>query len=157
MPPRWLRRRTRRFLATSGVTLWEAHARWMPGKFDLTALYSHGSISNSGGRQRIETPGRRIPCPRSSTVTTRRRLTGAWEHGEYRLAPFVRWEYYTLGERYSGTDGPVVPAGLLPLSATPGDYGYWPAQLWTGVTTVGANFYTTPHVVFKIDIPVVRG
>jgi len=28
------------------VTLWEAHARWTPAKFDLSALYAHGSISN---------------------------------------------------------------------------------------------------------------
>jgi hypothetical protein len=28
------------------VTLWEGHARWTPGKFDLAALYAHGAISN---------------------------------------------------------------------------------------------------------------
>jgi hypothetical protein len=38
----------------------------------------------------------------------------------------------------------------LPLSAAPGDYGYWP-QPYDRVSTVGANFYTTPHVVWKAD------
>jgi len=61
---------------------------------------------------------------------------------------FVRWERYDMGSRYAGTAGPVVPSGLVPLSATPGDYGYWPRNQ-DRVWTVGANFYTTPHVVSK--------
>jgi len=28
------------------VTLWEGHARWTPGAWDLSALYAHGAISN---------------------------------------------------------------------------------------------------------------
>jgi hypothetical protein len=44
----------------------------------------------------------------------------------------------------------VVPPGLFPISANPGDYGYWPINR-DHVTTLGANFYTTPHVVFKAD------
>lgn len=55
-----------------------------------------------------------------------------------------------MGSRYSGSPGPVVPSGLTPLSATPGDYGYWP-QNHDRVWTVGANFYVTPHVVLKAD------
>jgi hypothetical protein len=61
----------------------------------------------------------------------------------------VRWERYDMGSRYAGT-GPVVPGGLVPLSAAPGDYGYWPRNQ-DRVWTVGANFYTTPHVVLKAD------
>ena len=136
-------------LGNERVTLWEAHARWMPGKFDLTALYAHGSISNLAVAN-ASNPGSPNPLPSEFYGYYAQAAYGAWEHGEYRLAPFVRWEYYTMGERYSGTDGPVVPSGLLPLSATPGDYGYWPRN-YDRVTTVGANFYTTPHVVFKVD------
>jgi hypothetical protein len=44
----------------------------------------------------------------------------------------------------------VVPSGLVALSGTPGDYGYWP-QNQDRVWTLGGNFYTTPHVVFKAD------
>ena len=74
---------------------------------------------------------------------------GLWEQGEYRLNPFVRWEYYDLGSRYSGTT-PVIPTGSIPLGPSPGDYGLWP-QNRDRVWTVGANFYVTPHVVFKAD------
>jgi hypothetical protein len=74
----------------------------------------------------------------------------AWEQGEYRFAPFVRWERYNMGSHYEGTPGPVLPTGLVPVSANPGDYGYWPINR-DRVWTVGANFYVTPHVVFKAD------
>ena len=46
--------------------------------------------------------------------------------------------------------GPVVPTGLVPLSAAPGDYGYWP-QRYDRVWTFGANYYLGPHLVLKAD------
>jgi hypothetical protein len=136
-------------LGNQRVTLWEAHTRWTPGKFDLSALYAHGSISNLGVAN-ASNPGSPNPIPSEFYGYYAQAAYGLWERGEYRLAPFFRWERYTMGSKYEGTAGPVVPAGLLPISATPGDYGYWP-QNHDRVWTVGANFYTTPHVVFKVD------
>jgi len=131
------------------VTLWEAHARYTPGKFDLSALYAHASISNLGLANSAN-PGSPNPIPSDFYGYYAQAAYGLWEHGDYRLAPFVRWERYDMGSRYAGTTGPVVPTGLVPLSATPGDYGYWPRNQ-DRVWTVGANFYTTPHVVLKAD------
>jgi hypothetical protein len=131
------------------VTLWEAHARWTPAKFDLSALYAHGSISHLSAAN-ASNPGSPNPIPSEFYGYFAQAAYGLWEHDDYRLAPFVRFERYNMGSRYAGTAGPVVPQGLVPLSATPGDYGYWPHnqdRLWS----VGANFYTTPHVVFKAD------
>jgi hypothetical protein len=54
-----------------------------------------------------------------------------------------------MGSEYSGTQ-PNIPTGTIPLSDTPGDFGTWP-QMHDRVWTVGANFYVTPHVVFKAD------
>jgi Phosphate-selective porin O and P len=131
------------------VTLWETHARWTPGQFDLSALYAHGAISNLT-LANAANPGSPNPIPSQFYGWY---LQGAWqafEHGDYRLVPFVRWEYYDMGASYEGTAGPVLPPGSVPLSANPGDYGYWPVnrdRLWT----VGANFYVTAHVVFKVD------
>jgi hypothetical protein len=136
-------------LGNQRVTLWEAHTRWTPGKFDVSALYAHGSISNLGVAN-ASNPGSPNPIPSEFYGYYAQAAYGLWEHGEYRLAPFFRWERYTMGSKYEGTAGPVVPAGLLPIAATPGDYGYWP-QNHDRVWTVGANFYTTPHVVFKVD------
>ena len=136
-------------LGSQRVTLWEAHARWTPAKFDLSALYAHGSISNLGAANALN-PGSPNPIPSEFYGYFAQAAYGLWEHGDYRLAPFVRWERYDMGSRYAGTAGPVVPSGLVPLSGTPGDNGYWPHNR-DRVRTVGANFYTTPHVVFKAD------
>ena len=131
------------------VTLWETHARWTPGRWDLSALYAHGAISNLAIANAAN-PGSPNPIPSQFYGWY---LQGAWqafERGDYRLVPFVRWEYYDMGASYQGTAGPVLPPGSVPLSANPGDYGYWPVNR-DRVWTAGANFYVTPHLVFKVD------
>jgi Phosphate-selective porin O and P len=131
------------------VTLWEAHARWTPDKFDLTALYARGSISNLT-LANAANPGSPNPIPSQFYGYYLQGAYELWAHEDYRLVPFVRWEYYDMGSRYEGTPGPVVPTGLVPVSANPGDYGYWPINR-DRVWTTGANFYVTPHIVFKLD------
>jgi hypothetical protein len=131
------------------VTLWEGHARWTPGKFDLSALYAHGAISNLTIAN-ASNPGSPNPIPSQFYGWYLQGAYQVWESGDYRLAPFMRWEYYNLGSSYEGTPGPIIPAGRVPLSASPGDYGFWPVNR-DRVWTLGANFYVTPHVVFKLD------
>lgn len=131
------------------VTLWEGHVRWMPEKFDFSALYAHGSISNLA-LANASNPGSPNPIPSQFFGYYGQIAYSVWEQDGYRLAPFVRWERYDLGASYQGTPGPVVPTGLVPLSGAPGDYGYWPINQ-DRVWTVGANFYVTPHVVLKTD------
>ncbi len=132
----------------SRATLWEGHLRWTPGKFDLSALYSHGTISNVAGAN-LANPGSPNPIPSAFYGYFLQAAYGAWEHGDYRLNPFVRWEYFDMGSEYSGTV-PQIPAGTIPLSDSPGDFGLWP-QNRDRVWTTGVNFYVTPHVVFKAD------
>ena len=132
----------------SRVTLWEGHARWTPGKFDVQALYAHGAISNVADANRAN-PGSPNPIPSAFYGYYVQAAYAAWEYGDYRLNPFVRWEYYDMGSEYSGTV-PQIPTGTIPLSDTPGDFGVWP-QNRDRVWTTGANFYVTPHVVFKAD------
>jgi hypothetical protein len=131
------------------VTLWEGHARWTPGNLDLSALYAHGAISNLSIAN-ASNPGSPNPIPSQFYGYFAQGAYTVWNQGDYRFAPFVRWERYNMGSRYEGTSGPVVPAGLVPISANPGDYGYWPINQ-DRVWTVGANFYTSPHLVFKAD------
>ncbi len=132
----------------SRVTLWEGHARWTPGKFDLSALYAHGAISNVADAN-LANPGSPNPIPSAFYGYFLQAAYGAWEYGDYRLNPFVRWEYFDLGSQYSGTV-PMIPTGSVPLSDSPGDFGLWP-QNHDRVWTTGVNFYVTPHVVFKAD------
>jgi hypothetical protein len=131
------------------VTLWEAHTRWTPGKFDLSALYAKGSISNLA-LANAANPGSPNPIPSQFFGYYGQAAYAVWEQGDYRLVPCVRRERYDMGSRYAGVSGPVIPSGVTPLSATPGDYGYWP-QNHDRVWTVGSNFYVTPHIVLKAD------
>jgi opacity protein-like surface antigen len=132
----------------SRVTLWEGHARWTPGKFDLSALYAHGSISNVADAN-LANPGSPNPIPSAFYGYFVQAAYAAWEYGDYRLNPFVRWEYYDMGSEYSGTV-PQIPTGTVPLTDSPGDFGTWPSNR-DRVWTTGVNFYVTPHVVFKAD------
>jgi hypothetical protein len=131
------------------VTLWEGHVRWTPARWDLSALYARGAISNLAIANESN-PGSPNPIPSQFYGYFVQSAYTLWDHNEYRLVPFARWEHYNMGSSYEGTTGPVQPTGLVPISANPGDYGYWPIN-HDRVWTVGANFYTTPHVVFKAD------
>jgi len=132
----------------SRVTLWEGHARWTPGKFDLEALYAHGAISNVADVN-LANPGSPNPIPSAFYGYFVQAAYQAWEYGDYRLNPFVRWEYYDMGSKYSGAF-PQIPQGTVPLTDSPGDFGTWPSNR-DRVWTTGVNFYVTPHVVFKAD------
>jgi hypothetical protein len=131
------------------VTLWEGHVRWTPDKFDLSALYARGTISNLTSTN-ASNPGSPNPIPSSFYGYFLQGAYDVWQHGDYRVSPFARWEVYNMGASYEGTPGPVIPTGLVPLAASPGDYGYWPRKE-DRVWTVGANLYATPHVVLKLD------
>jgi hypothetical protein len=131
------------------VTLWEGHVRWTPDRFDLSALYAHGSISNLASTNAAN-PGSPNPIPSSFYGYFFQGAYDVWQHGDYRVSPFARWEVYNMGASYEGTPGPVIPLGSIPLSSAPGDYGVWPRKE-DRVWTIGANLYATPHVVLKLD------
>jgi hypothetical protein len=131
------------------LTLWEAHARWTPSKLDLAALYARGTIGNTAPANAAN-PGAPNPIPSSFYGYFVQGAYEVWQQGDYRAAPFVRFERYNLGASYSGTSGPAVPTGLVPLSGSPGDLGYWPAN-HDRVWTAGANLYLGTHVVVKGD------
>ena len=131
------------------VTLWEGHVRWTPDRFDLSALYAHGSISNLASTNAAN-PGSPNPIPSTFYGYFFQGAYDVWQHGDYRVSPFARWEVYNMGASYEGTPGPVIPTGSIPLSSAPGDYGVWPRKE-DRVWTIGANLYATPHVVLKLD------
>ena len=119
------------------VTLWEGHARWMPGRWDLSALYARGTVSNTAAANAAN-PGVPNPIPSAFDGYYLQGAYGLWQGGDYRLNPFVRFEHYDMGASYQGTGGPV-------FSAEP-----WPVN-HDRVWTAGANFYVGPHVVLKGD------
>ena len=131
------------------VTLWEGHVKWTPDRFDLSALYARGTISNLAGTN-AENPGSPNPIPSSFYGYYFQAAYDVWQQGEYRVSPFARWEVYNMGSSYEGTPGPMIPTGSIPLTGAPGDYGLWPRNQ-DRVWTVGANLYASPHVVLKLD------
>lgn len=131
------------------VTLWEGHVRWTPDKFDLSALYARGTISNLAVANG-ENPGSPNPIPSAFYGYFFQAAYDIWQKGDYRVSPFARWEVYNMGSSYEGSPGPDLPNGTVPLDAVPGDYGQWPRN-YDRVWTVGANLYATPHVVLKLD------
>jgi len=122
------------------VTLWEAHARWAPQRWELQALYARGTISNTALANEAH-PGAPNPIPAAFYGYYFQGAYELWSHGDYRLNPFARFERYDMGSSYEGTAGPVIP---------PGEASLWP-QNHDRVWTVGANFYIGPHLVLKTD------
>jgi len=121
--------------ASSRITLWDLHARWTPGRWDLSALYSRGSISNTATFN--------MPLVGSDSLIPAR-FDGAylqaayklWEQGSYVLKPFARWERFNTASRYAE-----LGAGLTPEASDS-----------ERVVTLGANFEFAPGVVLKADL-----
>jgi hypothetical protein len=117
------------------VTLWDVHARWQPGPFDLSALYSRGTISDTEALN-LTFIGQPTPVPKSFWgAYVQGAWRNAWNYKDYSLAPFTRYEWVNTAASYEP-----VPQGLgvAPLPTE---------QIWT----VGANLYMTPNIVFKAD------
>jgi hypothetical protein len=127
------------------VSLWEGHVRWTPGRADLSALYARGVIGDTAAYNALNA-GQSNPMPGSFSGYYVQAAYSVWQNDVYRLAPFVRWERYNVGQSFNGIPAgqPVYPTG--PTTAA----GRWP-QPYDRVWTYGANFYVTPHVVLKGD------
>jgi len=118
----------------SQVTLWEAHTRWTPGNFDLSALYAMGTISDTADLNATFV-GNPTLIPKEFWGGY---LQAAYTFplgGPRSLAPFVRYARFNTGSKYAR-----LPAGLN-VDSLPTE------TVWT----TGVNFYLNPNVVFKAD------
>ncbi|MDP9109678.1 MAG: OprO/OprP family phosphate-selective porin [Pseudomonadota bacterium] len=116
------------------VTLWDAHARYTPGKWDLAAVYARGTISNTDALN-ATFAGNPTPIPSSFSGWYTQAAYQAWKSQDYVLTPFVRYEQFNTARSYAGqADGTAVAPG--------------PTQK---VTTVGANLRVGEGVVLKAD------
>jgi hypothetical protein len=121
-------------VARGRVTLWDLHTRWTPGRWDLSALYARGTISNTAALN-ASLVGNPTLIPRLFDGGYVQAAYKAWSHQDYVLSPFVRWERFNTGKSYADL-GPGLTPDPLPTE-----------QVWT----VGANFQLTPGVVVKAD------
>jgi hypothetical protein len=82
------------------VTLWELHGRWTPNRWDLSALYARGSISNTAA---LNAPlvGNPTLIPASFDGGYLQAAYRLWSHADLSLLPFVRWERYNTARSYA--------------------------------------------------------
>ena len=121
--------------APSRVTLWDVHARWTPGRWDLSALYSRGVIGNTAVLN-ARLVGSATLIPASFDGGYLQAGYALWQQGRYKLTPFARWERFNTTRSYADL-GP----GLTPT-----------AGRGQRVATLGANFDLAPGVVLKADV-----
>jgi hypothetical protein len=119
------------------VTLWDLHARWTPGRWDLAAVYARGHISNSAAiNTEFGFAGADAPVPSRFDGGYVQAAYKLWESGSYALKPFLRWESFNTGRRYAQGLGPADGPNGLPTER---------------VITAGANFDIGSGVVLKAD------
>ena len=118
----------------SRVTLWDMHARYNPGKLDVSALYTRGTITGVGALNQT-LAGQITPVPSSFYGWYVQSAYQVWKTDHYSLTPFVRFERFNTAQSY--TD---MPQGL----------GLTPAADQK-VSTIGANFRIGEGVVLKAD------
>jgi hypothetical protein len=121
--------------ASARVTLWDLHARWTPGRWDLAALYSRGAISNTAALN-AALVGNPTLIPRSFDGWYAQAAYKLWSRDDYALSPFARLERFNTARRFADL-GP----GITPSSA--------PTEQ---VVTVGANLQVAQGLVVKADL-----
>lgn len=121
-------------LGDAGVLIWDTHVRWTPGKWDLSALYARGTISNTEAFN-TSIIGNITLMPELFDGAYVQAAYRAWENDEYSVSPFARYETYNTGARYAFIGAGVTPAALETNK----------------VATVGANIGIGKNVVVKID------
>jgi len=117
------------------MQLAELHARWQPGKWDLSVLAAAGQFDNVDALN-ATFAGQATPVPTNFSGAYAQAAYRLWQKGDYALAPFIRYEQLNTARGFSG-----LPTGLVPTVLP--DTRAW---------TVGANFYLHPQVVLKVDV-----
>lgn len=118
----------------SRLLLGEAHVRWQSGPWDLTALYTRGTISDTQDLN-LGFLGQPTPVPKAFWGGYAQAAWKALAWNQSSLVPFLRYEAFNTGASYASQ-----PQGL----GTPA----LPTQR---VWTAGVNYYLNPNVVFKFD------
>ena len=118
----------------SRMTLWDAHTRWTPGNWDLSAIYAKGTFSNTQALN-MTFVGFPTPVPKEFFGWYTQAAYKIWQNGSYSLSPFIRYERFNTASAYEA-----MPLGL----------GIDAAKT-ESVVTYGGSFYLNPNVVFKLD------
>jgi hypothetical protein len=116
------------------ITLWEGHARWNPGNWDLSAIYARGHIANTRPIN-LTLAGNPALIPESFFgwyVEAAYRATLA---NEWTFAPFLRYELFNTASSYASLGPGITPDPLEDEK----------------VLTAGFNVEIARGVVLKLD------
>jgi hypothetical protein len=116
------------------VTLWEGHARWNPGNWDLSAIYARGRISNTRPIN-LTLVGNPALIPESFFGWYIEAAYRATLPNEWTLAPFARYELFNTASGYASLGAGLTPEPLEDEK----------------VLTAGINVEIARGVVLKLD------
>ena len=119
------------------VSLWDLHARYTPGNWDLSTVYAQGTISGTAAFNLLTLssgPGW-YPVPKRFSGGNVQAAYRLWQYDDYTFKPFVRWERVNTRQAYAD-----LGAGLTPEAGEA-----------TLVRTAGINIDVGEHVVVKAD------
>jgi len=116
------------------LLLWEGHARWTPGAWDLSALYARGEISDTAAIN-LTLVGNPVLIPESFYGWYAQAAYVATLPNSWTLAPFARFERVNTGAGYA-----FIGAGLTPAALEAEE-----------ITTLGVNLNIASGVVLKLD------
>ena len=116
------------------ITLWDIHARWTPGRWDFSTVYTRGTISNTAALN-AALVGNPTLIPSSFDGFYVQGAYKIWSHQDYALSPFVRWEQFNTAKAYAD-----LGIGLTPEAGRA-----------ERVVTLGANFQVSQGIVLKAD------
>ncbi|MDE2219165.1 MAG: hypothetical protein KGJ52_02195 [Gammaproteobacteria bacterium] len=127
----------------SRVLLWEGHARWQPGAWDLAALYARGHISGTAALNAA------LAAQLDDATLVPEDFYGAYLEAAWRgrvgrswpLIPFARVERFNTGSGYAASGSGTPP----------------PARADQTAYTAGVQLEFAPGVVFKTDYVDVSG
>ena len=121
------------------LALWETHARWTPGPWDLSALYAHGHISNTAAVNQTLV-GNPVLIPEDFYGWYAQAAYVATLPNEWTLAPFARFERVNTASGYA-----FIGAGLTPDALRAEE-----------VSTVGLNLNICSGRRAQARLPVLR-
>ncbi len=120
------------------VSLWDLHARYTPGDWDLSALYARGTVSGTAAFNALSLSSGAdwYPVPKAFDGAYVQAAYKLWRSGDLALAPFARIERVNTRKAYAD-----LGQGLTPSAA--------PTER---IVTAGANLNVGEGLVFKADV-----
>jgi hypothetical protein len=116
------------------LSLWETHARWTPGAWDLSAEYAQGRISGTAATNQAFI-GNPVLVPEEFYGWYAQAAYVATLPNNWTLAPFARFERVNTASSYT-----FIGAGVTPDALRAEEVG-----------TFGLNLNISTGVVFKVD------